>query len=91
MPSSPHVGQCAGEPFAAVAGCLIISSYLVLFILFYIATYKRSGKKVQKTHLERAAISMEKKQVPTVAETEKAATKASKNVVEALNNTASLS
>lgn len=80
MPSSPHVGQCAGEPFAAVAGCLILSSYLVLFILFYLATYKKGGKKSQKTHVERAAISMEKKQVPTAAETEQAASNATKKV-----------
>lgn len=37
-------GSCAGEEFAAFAGIASISSYLVLFILFYIATYKRDGR-----------------------------------------------
>lgn len=41
----PNAGQCAGEEFAAIAGLLVISSYLVLFISFYFATYKKEGKK----------------------------------------------
>ncbi|ESZ92110.1 hypothetical protein SBOR_7489 [Sclerotinia borealis F-4128] len=43
--SLPHVGSCAGEPYAAVAGCTILSSYLVLFISFYLATYKTTVKR----------------------------------------------
>lgn len=39
-----HSGTCAGEEFAAVAGMGILSSYLVLFILFYLASYKKDGK-----------------------------------------------
>lgn len=45
FPSLPHVGTCAGNPYAAIAGCVILSSYLVLFIMFYLATYKRSAAK----------------------------------------------
>ncbi len=41
MPSS---GKCAGEEFAAFAGIGILSSYLVLFISFYLATYRKDGK-----------------------------------------------
>ncbi|KAF6838550.1 elongation of fatty acids protein 1 [Colletotrichum plurivorum] len=41
----PHVGRCAGELFAAVSGGLILTSYLVLFIMFYIATYKKAGRR----------------------------------------------
>jgi fatty acid elongase 3 len=41
----PNAGQCAGEEFAAFAGIAIISSYLVLFLSFYVATYKKDGKK----------------------------------------------
>ncbi|KAK3325359.1 fatty acid elongase [Apodospora peruviana] len=41
----PNSGKCAGEEFAAFSGMGIISSYLVLFISFYIATYKKDGKR----------------------------------------------
>jgi hypothetical protein len=45
-----HVGRCRGEPFAAFMGCAIITSYLVLFISFYIATYRKpSNKKTAKS------------------------------------------
>lgn len=37
----PFCGDCAGTMYAAVNGCLILSSYLVLFIAFYIDVYKR--------------------------------------------------
>ena len=40
----PNHGKCAGEEFAAFAGIGVLSSYLVLFISFYIATYKRDQK-----------------------------------------------
>ena len=38
------MGSCAGEEFAAISGIAILSSYLVLFISFYLATYKKDGK-----------------------------------------------
>ncbi len=44
FPNMPNAGQCAGEEFAAFAGIGIISSYLVLFISFYFATYSKDGK-----------------------------------------------
>lgn len=40
----PHKGSCAGEEFAAFAGIGVLSSYLVLFVLFYFATYSKDGK-----------------------------------------------
>lgn len=43
-PWMPNAGQCAGEEFAAFAGIASISSYLVLFISFYLATYKKERK-----------------------------------------------
>ena len=39
MPNS--FGTCAGEEFAAIAGMVILSSYLLLFISFYFATYRK--------------------------------------------------
>lgn len=52
-PSLPHVGRCQGEPYAAVSGCLILSSYLVLFISFYIATYKKASKRAAHKKIDK--------------------------------------
>lgn len=49
FPYMLNAGKCAGEEFAAFAGMGIITSYLVLFISFYLATYKRDGKKTNTT------------------------------------------
>lgn len=43
FPWMPNAGHCAGEEFAAFSGIIILSSYLVLFILFYFSTYKKDG------------------------------------------------
>ncbi|KAF9241381.1 GNS1/SUR4 membrane protein [Melanogaster broomeanus] len=40
----PHVANCAGTEAAALFGCGLLSSYLVLFINFYIQTYKKPAK-----------------------------------------------
>lgn len=44
FPWMPNAGRCAGEEFAAIAGVVILSSYLLLFISFYFATYKKETK-----------------------------------------------
>ncbi|EMD42057.1 hypothetical protein CERSUDRAFT_42249 [Gelatoporia subvermispora B] len=41
----PTLGSCAGTETAALLGCGILSSYLVLFIQFYIQTYKKPKGK----------------------------------------------
>lgn len=60
----PNAGNCAGEEFAAFAGMGIISSYLVLFISFYLATYKKDGKRPTS---RKAARSLKDAEVPDVA------------------------
>ncbi|CUM63310.1 uncharacterized protein PRCAT00000881001 [Priceomyces carsonii] len=45
----PICGDCAGTMVAAYSGCAILSSYLVLFIAFYIDVYrKKSSRKSKK-------------------------------------------
>ncbi|KAH6689557.1 elongation of fatty acids protein, partial [Plectosphaerella plurivora] len=48
-PWMPNAGKCAGEEFAAFSGIVTLSSYLVLFISFYAATYKKDSKKPGST------------------------------------------
>ncbi|KAM5536196.1 hypothetical protein V8D89_010095 [Ganoderma adspersum] len=46
FPNLPALGSCAGTESAAVFGCALLSSYLILFIQFYMQTYKKPvGKK----------------------------------------------
>jgi len=47
FPHFPHIANCAGTETAALLGCGLLSSYLVLFINFYIQTYQKptKGKK----------------------------------------------
>jgi len=46
-PWMPNAGSCAGEEYAAIFGCGLLSSYLYLFIDFYRKTYntKRNTKR----------------------------------------------
>ena len=63
----PTAGTCAGEEFAAFAGMGILSSYLVLFIGFYLSTYKKPVKK-GRGRATSALVEMKDEQVPDVKE-----------------------
>jgi hypothetical protein len=63
-PSLPHYGTCGAkrQEAAAFTGCAIISSYLVLFIMFYFSTYKKPSAK-------KAVRRASKVEVPTIKQT----------------------
>ena len=83
FPSFPHVGKCGGEEFAAFTGCATLSSYLVLFISFYAATYKKASKtdkrstRAMSTSIPNKAVhKLETTRMPTMSETTETATEA---------------
>ncbi|TFY80721.1 hypothetical protein EWM64_g3290 [Hericium alpestre] len=43
-PNLPSVGSCAGTESAALFGCGLLTSYLFLFINFYVQTYRKPAK-----------------------------------------------
>lgn len=63
------MGKCAGEEFAAFSGMAIISSYLFLFISFYVATYKKAPKvgRPRRNTGKQSLIDMKDYEVPSVS------------------------
>jgi GNS1/SUR4 family len=64
FPWMPNHGKCAGEEFAAFSGIGVISSYLLLFISFYVATYRKDGKRPTG---RKAARSLKDAELPDIA------------------------
>ena len=74
FPWIPNAGKCAGEEFAAFAGMGILSSYLLLFISFYFATYRKEQKqgklgRPRRSTSTSAVIAMKDFQVPALGGT----------------------
>jgi fatty acid elongase 3 len=68
----PTIGSCAGEEFAAIAGICILSSYLLLFISFYLATYRKPASSIKKRGRAKSALrDMADEKVPTVGQVER--------------------
>ena len=83
-PQLPHVGTCAGEEFAAASGCVILSSYLFLFIGFYFNTYKTKPQKSTPARAQKALSQGSKMEVPTAPETVQILKEAKNAVQEAI-------
>jgi len=57
--------DCAGDGFCAFVGITLISSYLLLFIDFFIETYQKSGStKAENTSREKQKRSWKSQQIP---------------------------
>jgi len=65
FPWLPNAGKCAGEEFAAISGLVTITSYLVLFISFYFATYKKPIAK-GRGRARSATADMARAEVPSL-------------------------
>lgn len=71
-PWMPTAGHCAGKEYAAFAGMGILSSYLVLFIIFYISTYKKPQSKSKgHSRATSALVEMKDEEIPTARDVQR--------------------
>lgn len=59
----PHAGDCAGTGFAAFMGCMILTSYLALFVSFYLVTCRTSSALKRTTGAEKVVVDVKKQYV----------------------------
>ncbi|KAG2111357.1 GNS1/SUR4 membrane protein [Suillus clintonianus] len=50
FPALPHFGDCSGSEPAALFGCALLTSYLMLFVDFYMRTYSTTPSSKVKTN-----------------------------------------
>lgn len=79
FPWLPNNGTCAGEEFAAIFGCALLSSYLFLFIGFYAATYQKKGRVRANRALSTGEIAIDPKFTDGTFENDTAKTTATTN------------
>ncbi|OJA20414.1 hypothetical protein AZE42_07494 [Rhizopogon vesiculosus] len=56
FPALPHIGDCSGNEPAALFGCAVLTSYLMLFVEFYMSTYSKSSSKAKANGLGQAVV-----------------------------------
>jgi hypothetical protein len=61
FPWAPTMGDCTGEEYAALMGLGILSSYLLLFISFYIRVYTKQSPKAARKAVSSGDIAIDPK------------------------------
>jgi len=61
FPYMPNCGSCAGEEFAAIYGCALLTSYLFLFLAFYANVYRKRGRRAANRKVSDGNIAIDPK------------------------------
>lgn len=70
FPWAPTVGDCTGEEFAALMGLGILSSYLLLFISFYLRVYSKKGPRAARKSISSGEIAIDPKVILSLLQNE---------------------